>query len=139
MSQHYENGVFLTAVQYWLRTGLLPVKAQNPNWSFSIQWGPTTAAFTHGYSFPVNPGSDWVNTVWPKLVSQIRLFRPNFKVRVEGGAHIQIDAGKFFPLALPAYSQPQPPPQIPGPYDPLPSPYPNPIYCIPCEDKIFTA
>lgn len=139
MSQHYQNAAFLTAVQYWLRTGLGPVKLANSNWNFSCEWGPSSSSIVHEYVFPANPGNDWVNIYWPKLVSQIRLFTTStHKVRVVGGSNVVLsDMTRYFPLSIPSYSgAPNP---IPSPYDPLPSPYPNPIYCLPCEDKVFTA
>lgn len=142
MNQRYSNDAFLVDVQHHCIMGLLPVKIANPTWNFSIEFRPPSSGLVHGWDFVVAPPVqwkiDWETIWWPKLVTHCRNWTtPTQRVRVVGGAHVTIEAGKYFPLSIPAYSgNPTVPP---SPYYPLPSPYPDPVYCIPCGDKIYTA
>lgn len=139
MNQLVENQAFVAGLKYFLPEALLPIQAANPQYKFSIKFGPQSANFTHGYDFGVNPGSDFANNWFPRIVQFVRAFKPGHKVRIEGFSNIVVDPMHFFPLRPTYAAQSAPPPPPYDPTKPLPSPYSEPIYCIPCEGTIYTA
>lgn len=139
MSQYEDNVAFIVPLKWFARKSLGPIKAINPNYKFSIQWGPQSAPFSHGYDFAANPGNDFITNWWPRWVACVRSIMPGHKLRVEGFSNIIVDASKYFPLAETFAPASSPPPPPYDPTKPAPSPYPEPIYCLPCEDRVYTA
>lgn len=125
-----ENIAFIAGLKYFSRILCRLLEAQSPQYKYSIEWGPTVS---EGLSVISAPPAG-ANEAFYKLSSFIKLFRPSNKVRVVADTNIVTVPSKTFPLYLPEPASPGNPPidNVPNPYDP-------PVYCWPCEDKVYTA
>lgn len=125
-----ENAAFLPGLRYFSRLLCRILSPQYPGGAYEIAWGPNVS---HGLIVVASPPYG-AQAAFDKLVSFIRWWRPSVNVRVTAGSSVVVNSSKLFPLNLPE-------PAAPG-YaieDKVPDPYKPPIYCIPCEDKVFTA
>ena len=142
-----QNVAFIAAVKYRSRLLCRILKAAFPTSKFEIKWGPE-ANVSHGMSLP---GAIPANATFrfAGLVVAIRHFNPTAQVRVTANPSIIMDPAKTIILdpvypyigeslaAYPAYTAAPVPPVVPP--DDVPDPYVPPVYCWPCEDKIYTA
>ena len=125
-----ENVAFIAGVKYFGRILCRLLEAQSPQYKYSIEWGPTVS---EGLITIAGPPAG-ANEAFYKLSSFIKFFRPSNKVRVVADSNIVTVSGKTFPLNLPEAAAPGT-----APMDNVPDPYTPPVYCWPCEDKVYTA
>jgi hypothetical protein len=125
-----ENRAYIAGVKYYMRLCCRLLKAQSPQYKFELSVGPNVVP---GLSTIVGPPPGAVDA-YNKLVSFIKFFRPSVNVRLTADPNIICPYAKTFPLYLPQAAYPATPP-----VDNMPDPYTPPVYCWPCEDKVYTA
>ena len=125
-----ENAAFLPGLKYFVRLLCRLLEAQSPQYKYQIEWGNSV---THGLDTVAAPPAGAADA-FAKLVSFIRCWKPSVNVRVTVNSNIVTESGKTFPLYLPAAAYP-----ATTPPDPVPDPYLPPVYCWPCEGKVYTA
>ncbi len=125
-----ENAAFLPGLKYFSRLLCRLIEAQSPQCKYQIEWGNSVS---HGLDTIVAPPVGAVDA-FNKLASFIRWWKPSVNVRVTANTSIVTESGKTFPLYLPQAAAP-----ATTPVDPVPDPYLPPVYCWPCEGKVFTA
>ena len=125
-----ENAAFLPGLKYHVRLLCRLIESQSPQFKYQIEWGTSVS---HGLDTIVAPPAGAADA-FNKLASFIRWWRPSVNVRVTASANVVTESRSTFPLYLAQSAAP-----ATTPVDPVPDPYLPPVYCWPCEGKVYTA